>query len=267
MNARNLRELEKWDDLPCLAFDIESTGVNAHEDRVVTATLVEFQPGKRPVATNWLVNPGIEIPAEATAVHGVTTEHARAHGVSPDQALFELSGRIALWLGHRRPVVAFNAAYDLTMIEAENRRNNIPTLAERLAPKGIGPVIDPMVIDRHVDPYRKKACACGCGATNKTLGGCCTHYRVPLVAAHTSESDAASAVRLFRAIVHAHPDAFLGMLLPGLHEAQKGWRREQQISLRRYFDRQGIAHDGMDPGWPVMSTPVAPVQDSIEGVA
>jgi len=255
MTSRSPREIAKWENFPYLAFDIESTGVNAHADRIVTATLVEFHPGRRPVASNWLVNPGddIEIPAEATAVHGITTEHAREHGMKPDQALFEITGRIALWLGNRRPVVAFNAAYDLTMLEAENRRNTIPALADRL--RAIGPVIDPMVIDRHADKYRKKICPCGCGAQDKTLGGCCIHYGVPLVAAHTSESDAASAVRLFKAIVRAKPEVFRGMTLGGLHEAQKGWRREQQNSLRAYFDKAGTPHDGMDPTWPVMNAP------------
>jgi DNA polymerase-3 subunit epsilon len=29
------------------------------------------------------------------------------------------------------------------------------------------------------------------------------------------------------------------------------WRREQADSLRAYFDKNGIEHDGVDPGWPV----------------
>jgi hypothetical protein len=49
-------------------------------------------------------------------------------------------------------------------------------------------------------------------------------YGVPLVAAHTAESDAASAVRLARAIIAAKPEAFRGMTIGGLHQAQQQWR-------------------------------------------
>lgn len=254
MAARDV--VAKWASMPALAFDTETTGVNVHDDRVVTACVVEFQPEKRPAATSWLLNPGVDIPAEATAVHGVTTDHARQHGQDPAVALFEITARLALWLRKGLPIVGFNVAFDLTIVEAENTRHGLPTLVERLDGK-VEPVIDALVLDRHVEKYRKKACGCGCGATDKTLTGCCQHYRVPLVAAHTAESDAASAVRLFRAIVAAHPQEFRGMLLPGLHEAQKGWRREQQDSLRAYFDKAGTPHDGCDGSWPIVRTPAA----------
>ena len=39
-----------------------------------------------------------------------------------------------------------------------------------------------------------------------------------------------------------------------LHEHQVTWRREQADGLRAYFDKNGIEHDGVDPGWPVYST-------------
>lgn len=241
---------DKWATMPMLAFDIESTGVNAHEDRIVTACIVEFNHG-RPKAANWLINPGIDIPDEATAVHGITTEHAREHGQDPATAVFEISARLAVWMGHRLPVVAMNAAYDLTMLEAENRRHSCPTLAERLSPKPIGPVIDPFVMDKKVDRYRKGG---------RKLVDLCTHYGVPLVAAHTAESDAASAVRLARAIIAAHPDAFRGMTVGGLHVAQQQWRREQMLGLRAYFEKNGIEHDGCNPAWPVMPAPVETVR-------
>lgn len=258
MSARDV--IAKWATMPALAFDTETTGINVHEDRIVTACVVEFRDGHRPAATSWLLNPGIEIPAEATAVHGITTEHARTHGRPPEEALFEITARLALWLRAGRPIVGYDVAFDLTLLEAENRRHGLPTLAERLDGK-ITPVIDALVLDRHVEKYRKKACPCGCGATDKTLTGCCQHYRVPLVAAHTAESDAASSVRLFRAIVARHPEEFRGMLLPGLHEAQKAWRREQQLSLASYFRRNGEPEKAADcsPDWPIMRAPAPAV--------
>ena len=77
-----------WHRGPMALFDCESTGVDPHRDRIVTAAIVEVTPGAdRPSrSSTWLLDPGIDIPAPAAAVHGVTTEHAR-------DAL--LSGRIA----------------------------------------------------------------------------------------------------------------------------------------------------------------------------
>lgn len=228
-------------DGPVLGFDTETTGVNVHEDRIVTATLVRFAPGKRPAAMGWLVNPGIDIPEEATAVHGVTTEHARAAGTEPAIASFEISTRLARWLGQGLPVVAFNAAFDFTLLEAENRRHHNPTLADRLN-GAIKPVIDPHVLDKFADPWRKGP---------RRLDATCQHYQVPLVAAHTSESDAASAVRLAQAILRRHSFKLRGYTLNTITEFQADWRREQMDSLRAYFDKAGIDHDGCNPGFPV----------------
>ena len=255
-------DLAKWANMPCLGFDLETTGIDAHEDRIVTAAVVKIRPDQRPQVTTWLANPGIDIPDEAAEVHGITTEHAQKHGQDPAQVLFELTGRIALAMGHGIPVVAFNAAYDLTMLEAENRRHGIDTLHSRVSPKPVGPVIDPMVLDKYVDPYRKAVCAnnkqpCSCGAVDKKLTSLCLHYGVQHTGAHDAAGDALAACRLFPRIIARHPEKFRGFTIGALHQAQIGWRSEQMTSLRRYFDRAGIEHDGCNGEWPLMRQPVA----------
>ncbi|MDR0366186.1 MAG: hypothetical protein LBH68_05095, partial [Bifidobacteriaceae bacterium] len=61
-----------------VGFDTETTGVRTEADRIVTAALVcRRADGSREAAT-WLINPGVEIPAQATAVHGITTAKAQA---------------------------------------------------------------------------------------------------------------------------------------------------------------------------------------------
>lgn len=241
---------KKWQTMPMLAFDLETTGVNVFEERIVTAALVVDEPGKPPRKFTWLANPGIDIPEGATQVHGITTDHARQHGQDPAQVLFELTGRIALWMGNRFPVVAMNAAFDFTLLEAENRRHGIPTIAERVAPKPVGPIIDPFVMDKKVDQWRKGG---------RKLVDLCTHYGVPLTDAHTADADAAASVALARAIIKAKPQAFRGMTIGALHQAQAQWRRAQMDSLRAYFDREGKEHDGCNGSWPLMDPPPAPI--------
>lgn len=232
----------KWGRMRCLPFDLESTGVNPHEDRIVQAAIVDINPGAgRPKATSWLADPGIDIPEGASAIHGITTERARAEGQDIGQVLFELTGRLALALGHGIPVVGFNISYDLTMLEAENRRHGIDTLASRLD-KGIAPVVDAFVLDKYADPYRKGG---------RKLEAVCAAYGVRHTGAHDAEADALAAGRLWPRILEKHAAKFRGFLMPGLHVAQQGWRAEQMKSLREYFDKQGTVHDGCCGEWPV----------------
>jgi DNA polymerase-3 subunit epsilon len=237
----------KWAEFTCLGFDLETSGVSTAEDRLVTAALVEVAPAARPKITTWLANPGVEIPDEAMAVHGITTEHAATHGQNPDQVLFELTGRLALWLGHGKPVVGYNISFDLTMLEAENRRHGIPTLIDRLGVGKLQPIIDVHVLDKYADPYRKGG---------RKLVDVCKHYGVTNVGAHDASGDALASCRLWPRVMAKHATKFRGHTLGSLHQSQVGWRKDQMDGLRAYFDKNGIEHDGCDGSWPLQSVRV-----------
>lgn len=246
-----------WLNGPLLGFDTESTGVDTLNDRIVTTALVDITPGQRPTVATELINPGVDIPEEAAAIHGITTEHAQTHGRPPEEVLFEVTGRIALAMTNGIPVVAANAAYDFTLLEVENRRYGLPTLADRLPGGRYGVVVDPMVLDKHYDPYRKAVCVnnkppCGCGAVDKKLTSLCLHYGVRFSAtgAHDAGADALAACRLVPKIAGRFPE-LVGMVPAHLHQLQVRWRGEQMKSLRSYFDRTGVEHDGCDGGWPL----------------
>lgn len=250
-----------WHRDKLAAFDVESTGTNVHEDRIVTAAVVYMAGILRPKAYTWVINPGIPIPDEAAAVHGWTTERIAAHpGVmDPDTALFEIVGKLAYLMAQGIPLVAMNASFDLTMLEAEARRYDIDPLSARL-PNGIRPVVDPMVLDKQVDPYRPAVCGakrskCTCGAQSKRLDGLCLHYGVLLGDAHTADADAVAAGRLVARLVDKHRE-LASLPLNDLHDLQVQWREQQMRSLREYFDKNGIDHDGCDGGWPLQNPPV-----------
>lgn len=59
---------------PLVFFDLETTGVNIGTDRIVEIAILKVHPNGNKESYTWLVNPEIEIPAEATAVHGITNE-------------------------------------------------------------------------------------------------------------------------------------------------------------------------------------------------
>ncbi len=218
-----------WWEGPLVGFDLETTGPEPDEARIVTACLVLDIPGREPHVWSWLVNPGVEIPEGATAVHGITSERAREDGEYPDVVVGEILR--LLTSPPALPLVAFNAAYDFTVLDREARRLGRPPFAPE-------PVVDPFVLDKQADRYRRGG---------RKLVDVARHYGVDLSAAHTADADALAAVQVARAIGRKHePPADAHHL----HLGQIHWRREQQISLQEYLRRKDPAAV-VDPTWPV----------------
>ena len=59
---------------PIVFFDLETTGVNVAKDRIVEISIFKAFPNKSTESKTWLVNPTVPIPAEVTAVHGISDE-------------------------------------------------------------------------------------------------------------------------------------------------------------------------------------------------
>jgi len=232
-----------------LGMDTETTGVSVWTDRIVTACLVDVQPQARPVMHRWVIDPGVEVPPEAAAIHGWDTDRIKAHPDvrEPAEALFEIGAQVALSIRREVPLVLFNACYDITLFEVECLRHGVPTLAERLGKKTWGPVIDGMVIDKAMSRRRGK----------RRLGDVCAHYSVALPAAHDSAADALAAVRLVPAIVDRYADKLAGFTAEQLHNEQVKWRRSQQADFREWLLRQDKDRDVSDirPEWPVLPMP------------
>lgn len=65
-------------DRPLAVFDLEATGLNPRTDRILELSVVRI-PVKGPNATRtWLVNPGVPIPLETIAIHGISDEQVRS---------------------------------------------------------------------------------------------------------------------------------------------------------------------------------------------
>ena len=55
---------------PLVVFDLETTGINSRRDRIIELSAVRMNPDGTEEARTWLVNPGVPIPPETTAIHG-----------------------------------------------------------------------------------------------------------------------------------------------------------------------------------------------------
>ena len=59
---------------PIVFFDLETTGINIGNDRIVEISMLKIFPDGKKQSKTWLVNPEIEIPKEVSALHGITNE-------------------------------------------------------------------------------------------------------------------------------------------------------------------------------------------------
>lgn len=236
-----------WHTDPLLGFDLETTGINVETARIVTAACVDYKPGDSidtlpDRARLWMSDVGgMRIPDQATAVHGVTTDQARANGRPAADVAEEIADVLAAALSTGIPVVAMNGRYDFTVLDRELRRYNRPTLRERLGGETTpGPVIDPYVLDKQADKYRKGS---------RKLEALAAHYGVTLAVAHTADADALAAVQVAVAIAEKYPQ--IQVHPQQLHAWQTWWARQQAAELQAHLRRMD-PYVVVDAEWPLV---------------
>jgi DNA polymerase III subunit epsilon len=217
------------------SYDCETTGTDPFHARLVSAAFVTSQGARH----EFLVDPGVEIPQGATAVHGITTEHARANGLAPQAGLEQIAALLAAHLSGGAPLVVFNAPFDLTLLEAELARNGLTALRERVP--FLGPIVDPLVMDRKLDRFRKGS---------RTLEAQCAHYGVQITNAHDACADAIAALEVARALADRYPEV-AGAALPELHAQQAQWKEATDQDFAAYRASRGEPFTPQ-PGWPVL---------------
>ncbi|WP_157009154.1 exonuclease domain-containing protein [Agromyces laixinhei] len=225
----------RWADTLAV-FDLETTGIDVDTCRIVTAHVgVLGASGEVLEQREWLVDPGVEIPTAASLIHGVSTERARLEGQAAPGAVAEIIGAVTDAAARGLPIVAYNAAYDLTILDREAARYGIAPLP---AP---GAVIDPLVIDKAVDKYRRG---------KRTLSAAAEHYGVVLDDAHDAGADAVAAGRVAQAIARAYPQ-LAATAVAELHARQVDWSREQAESYQAWRRKNGEPEFTMSGAWPV----------------
>ncbi|WP_254205394.1 exonuclease domain-containing protein [Nocardia alni] len=226
-----------WTTAPLAAFDLETTGPEPLDARIVTACIVSgHRVGDlRPAGTNWLLDPEIEIPRGACAVHGVTTARARAEGQDYAEGYREIRSTLETeWaLGH--VLAIYNAVYDLTIINVEGLRLGYRPLI-------VGPVIDAFVVDRYLDKYRRG---------KRTLAVTCGHYGVRLDNAHSSDGDAYAALELARSLARTFRHDLEDITYAELMTVQAQWHKARQDSFRAYLQSSGKDGSGVCSDWPM----------------
>lgn len=119
---------------PLVVFDIESTGVSPRKDRIIELAAIKLMPDGEEISKCWLMNPGIPIPPETTAIHGISDEIVKDCPTFADKA---------------EEIFEFFRGCDLSGFNAD--RFDIPCLEEEFA--RVGMAFAPSA-RKHVDVQR-----------------------------------------------------------------------------------------------------------------
>ncbi len=210
-------------DRPLVVLDLETTGTRPSVDRIVEISTLKLLPdGSNEIKTR-RVNPGVPIPPEATAVHGITDAD-----VATEVAFRRIARTLAAYL-EGCDLCGYNIwGFDLKVLIAEFRRANVP-----FATTGRH-IIDPFQIFLKREPRDlSSALRFYCGLKHDD--------------AHSAEADVLAALLVLDGQAERYPD--LARCIPELHLAMnypdivdpdgKFVRREDGSVVFAFSDHQG----------------------------
>lgn len=105
---------------PAIVFDLETTGTSLTRDRIIEISILKVMPDGSEEMRTRRINPGMPIPAEATAVHGITDED-----VSDCPTFAQVARSLYQWI-EGCDVIGFNS-----------NRFDVPLLVEEFLRAGV----------------------------------------------------------------------------------------------------------------------------------
>ncbi len=165
---------------PLVFFDLETTGTNVSKDRIVEIYAKKFLPNGSTEELYQKINPGIQIPIEASRVHGITNET-----VAFEPYLEDFKDRL---------VHFFN---DCDLGGYNILKFDVPILVEELLRVGVedifdnSSIVDSMIIFHKMVP--------------RSLAGALRYYKdEELKDAHSAKADVEATINVFIEQVNKH---------------------------------------------------------------
>lgn len=174
---------KQWRELPFVVIDTETTGVGEGH-AVVEIGAARFEGGNVTGRYSALVNPGRDIPPEASALHGIHDAD-----VADKPPLAELAGELAKVCTGAIPA-AFNAPFDKGMLHASITGNDCLAFVPDCPWLDIFVAIASPKQDKWVP-----------GPGRLRLEACCKRHGITLKSAHRAADDAEAAGLLFLKIM------------------------------------------------------------------
>jgi len=184
-------------NVPLLALDFETTGLEASQHGIVSVGLVPFTlAGIRcSEARHWIVKPRLPLEQTSVTIHGIThSDVAQAPDLETilPELLELMAGRI---------VVVHFKAIERPFLDG--------ALKERLGEGITFPVIDTLAIEAHLHPERNPgllARMMGRKPVSIRLADSRTRYRLPHYSPHHALTDAIACAELLQAQIQHHFD-------------------------------------------------------------
>ena len=112
---------------PICFFDLETTGVNVSNDRIVEISILKIFPNGNKESKTWLVNPEIPIPLEASNIHGITND------IVKDEPNFKIIASDVKSMINNCDLAGFNSnKFDIPLLAEELLRSKIDFSLENI---------------------------------------------------------------------------------------------------------------------------------------
>lgn len=167
---------------PICFFDIEATGINIAKDRIIEISLLKIYPNGNKEQKNWRIHPGMPIPPQATAIHGIQDADVA------DKPLFKAIASEICKMIEDADLAGYNS-----------NRFDIPLLAEELLRAGSSfdvrkhKTIDVQVIFHKMEP--------------RTLAAAYRYYcQKELTEAHSAQADTFATYEVLQAQLGKYQD-------------------------------------------------------------
>lgn len=237
-----------WTSLPLCVVDFETTAPIPTDARIVTACIVLADGINLPglTSTTWIAQPnGFNVPDEAAAIHGWTTERLLAEGRPHREVIVEIAGALAqAWADGRLVIGMHHSLYDIPLIQCELDRYALPRLE-------VGPMLDILVADRHLDRYRKTKADGGRTLGNLTKTYLPAHKQLTEEQAHSADADCIAALRVLWAMTRKY-DVLAYMSVEQLQAWQERAHLEWSTHMSEWLRKDDPDHEGIDTAWPLV---------------
>ena len=126
---------------PLVFFDLETTGVDIYNDRIIQIGAIRIEPDGTKTEKEWLVNPGVPIPKSSSAIHGITDDM-----VQDKPRLGDIADELSVFFADA-DIGGYNVKnFDLPLLSVEFGRIGLPFDSETIN------IVDAMALFRILEP-------------------------------------------------------------------------------------------------------------------
>lgn len=197
---------------PIVFFDLETTGTDITNDRIVEICILKYFPDQHEEITTYLVNPQIPIPAEVTAIHGISDNDVK------DKPTFKELAKNVIDIMTGCDIAGYNIIkFDVPFIRMEFQRTGFKFDFDNVN------VLDPYVI------FIKRE--------QRNLSAALKFYcNEEMVNAHSAEADTIATKKILFGQLKYYSD--LPETIAGLSEyVNDGTRKTADIAGRLIYDK------------------------------